>query len=75
MGKPIRDTDRCAQQVPFINSETGARLTYNDCFSGIVVYSPKGKQHVEETLLCFSFPYEPCCIFSTSYSTSKNVTQ
>lgn len=75
MEKLIRDTDRCAEQVPFINSETSAGLTYKDCFSGIVIYSPKGKQHVEEDSHCFSFPYELLCIFPTSYSMSKKVIQ
>lgn len=49
MGKLIRDTDKCAQQMPFINSKAGARLIFKYCFSEIVIYSSKWKQHVKET--------------------------
>lgn len=71
MGKLISDTDRCAEQMPFIRPKAGTGLILKDCFSGTVFHSSKWKQHVEEIVM-LSFPYTPL-YFPTSYPESENI--
>lgn len=71
MGKLIRDTDRCAEQMPFIRPKAGAGLIFKDCFSGIVFHSPKWKQHVEEIVMLL-IPLHTTIFFQLQTQSLKN---
>lgn len=63
MRKLIRDSDRCAEQMPFIKPKAGARLISKDRFSEIVFILPK-----ENNMLKKTFDSSHCLINCSIFS-------